>query len=234
MQNSRLDYGRSGSESADQYHCAAFRPLQHNGLGIPAPWNEGAKSFDYKNTALLIIGGGSNCGKFAVQLANLANIGTIITVGGFDEELKGFGATHVLDRHGGEEVVLERIRKVVADDLLYVFDTINPPETLVLGMKALSSTKKGKLARLLPTHPADKSTVIGKKAGFEVMDVYGSSQAEPNLAYPFWEQVREFLTNGKLKPLNFVVKNGLTADNVNTALNGYRDGARVTKTHIHL
>ncbi|OCL05491.1 putative alcohol dehydrogenase [Glonium stellatum] len=205
-----------------------------HGLGIPAPWTEGAKSFDYKNTALLIIGGGSNCGKFAVQLAKLANIGTIISVGGFDEELKGFGATHVLDRHGGEEAVLERIRKVVADDLIYVFDAINPPETLVLGMKALSSTKKGKLARLLPTHPADKSTVLGKKAGFEVVDVYGSSQAQPDLAYPFWERVPEYLTSGKLKPLNFVVKNGLTADNVNMVLDGYRDGARVTKTHIHL
>jgi NADPH2:quinone reductase len=205
-----------------------------HGLGIPAPWTEEAKSFDYKNTALLIIGGGSSCGRFAVQLANLANIGNIVSVGGSKEELKGFGATHVLDRHGGEEAVLERIQRVVGDDLVYVFDAINPPETLVLGMKALSCTKRGRLARLLPTDPPDTSSVLGKKAGFDVVNVYGSSQVQPDLAYPFWDRVPEYLTTGKLKPLTFVVKNGLTAENVNTTLDDYRDGVKVTKTHIHI
>jgi NADPH:quinone reductase len=32
-------------------------------LKIPAPWSDGASSFDYANTSLLIIGGGSNCGR---------------------------------------------------------------------------------------------------------------------------------------------------------------------------
>jgi NADPH2:quinone reductase len=45
-----------------------------SGVGIPAPWTEAAKTFDYKGTTLLIIGGGSNCGRFAVQLAKLADI----------------------------------------------------------------------------------------------------------------------------------------------------------------
>jgi NADPH2:quinone reductase len=202
------------------------------GLGIPAPWSEEAKSFDYQSKTVLIIGGGSSCGKFAVQLAKLAGIGRIVVVGGPEDELKDYGATHVLDRHGGFDIVLERIRNVVGDDLEYAFDAVNPPDGQILGLNALSGTNKGKLARLVPTGPVDESKVIGKKLGFEVINVFGSSQANPELAYPFWERVPEFLVNGKIKPLKFVLKDGLTAENVNEVLDGYRDGVQIVKTHI--
>jgi NADPH2:quinone reductase len=205
-----------------------------NGVGVPAPWTEAAKIFDYKGATVLILGGGSNCGRFAVQLAKLANIGTIVVVGGSEQELKSYGATHVLDRHGGEEVVLERIRKVVGDDLIYAFDAVNPPTDQILGLNALSSSKKGKMARLLPLGPIDKTKVVGKQAGFELLDVFGSSQAKPELAYPFWERVPDYLTSGKIKSLEFTVKQGLTAENANAVLDAYRDGERVSKTHIHI
>jgi NADPH2:quinone reductase len=205
-----------------------------NGVGIPAPWTEEAKAFDYKGATVLVLGGGSNCGRFAVQLAALANIGTIVSVGGSEEELKGYGATHVLDRHGGDEVVLERIRKVVGDDLIYAFDAVNPPAGQILGLNALSSSKKGKLARLLPTGAVDESKVAGKKAGFEVINVFGSSQVKPDLCYPFWDRVPEYLTSGKLKPLKVAVKQGLTSENANAVLDAYRDGKLAQKTHIHV
>lgn len=99
-------------------------------LEIPAPWTDQAKTFDYANTSLLVMGGGSNCGKFGVQLATIAGIGKIVVVGGNETELKSYGATHVLDRHGGHDVVLERIRAVVDDDLIYVTTLINPPRRL--------------------------------------------------------------------------------------------------------
>ncbi|KAF2800546.1 putative alcohol dehydrogenase [Melanomma pulvis-pyrius CBS 109.77] len=204
------------------------------GLGIPAPWTEAAKGFDYKNTAILVVGGGTNCGRFAVQLAKLAGIGTIVTVGGSEPELKSYGATNVIDRHGGDEAVLKRIREVVGDDLIYVFDAINPPPGLILGLNALSSKKKGKLARLLPRGTVDATKVVGKEAGFEVLDVFGSSQVKPELAYPFWERVPDYLISGEIKPLGFTVKQGLTAENVNAVLDAYRDGERVQKTHIHV
>jgi NADPH2:quinone reductase len=205
-----------------------------NGLDIPAPWSEAAKSFDYRSTAVLIIGGGSSCGKFAVQLAKLSGVGTIVVVGGSEQELKSFGATDVLDRHGGDEAVLERIRKVVGDDLTRVFDAVNPPAGQILGLNALSSSKKGRMARLLPSGTVDETKVVGKQAGFDVVNVFGSSQIKPELAYPFWERVPDYLTSGKIKPLEFTVKEGLTAENANAVLDAYRDGAKVQKTHIHL
>jgi NADPH2:quinone reductase len=205
-----------------------------NGVGIPAPWTEAAKKFDYKGAAILVVGGGSNCGRFAVQLAKLAGIGTIVSVGGSEQELKSYGATDVVDRHGGEDVVLEKIQKLVGDDLMYAFDAVNPPAGQILALNALSSSKKGKLARLLPTGAVDETKVVGKRAGFEVINVFGSSQVKPELTYPFWELVPEYLTSGKIKPLKYTIKEGLSAENANAVLDAYRDGNSIQKTHIHI
>ncbi len=208
---------------------AFFKVLQ-----IPAPWSPGAKDFDYANATILIIGGGTNCGKFGVQLAKLAGIGRIVAVGGDEAELKSYGATHIVDRHGGYETVLGRIRDIVGDDLIYAYDTVNPPPGQILALNALSSHKRGALARLLPMGPVDESKVIGKTAGFEVRDVFGSSHAHPELCKEFWARVPAYLETGIIKPLGFVVKEGLEPDNVNEVLDGYRDGKPITKTHIHL
>ena len=163
---------------------------EERGLGIPAPWTKEAESFDYKGQTLLIVGGGSNCGKFGVQLAKLAGIGKIVVVGSkkSEEEIKGYGATHVVYRDS--EDVLGQIREIVADDLVYAFDAVNPPEGQMMALDALSSHKKGKLARLLP-RPIDESKVNAKKAGFEIKDVFGNSHLMAELCTPFWERVPE-------------------------------------------
>lgn len=201
-------------------------------LKIPAPW--AGQPFDYAGTTLLVVGGGSNCGRFGVQLAKLAGVGRIVVVGGKEAELKGLGATHVIDRHGGQDAVLARIRDVVGDDLVYAYDAISPVEGQVLALNALSSSKKGALARLLPLGPVDETKVVGKAAGFEVRDVFGSSQLHPELAGGFWERLPGLLETGKIRPTAYVVKQGLTAENVNEVLDAYRDGKAVTKTHIHI
>ncbi|KAH9909722.1 putative alcohol dehydrogenase [Xylariomycetidae sp. FL2044] len=203
-------------------------------LEIPAPWSPAARDFDYAGAALLVVGGGSSCGRFGVQLAKLAGIGTIVVVGGDEAELKSHGATHVVDRHIGDDAILARIRDVVGDDLVYAFDAINPPDRLTLSIDALSSHKKGVLARLLPNAPADVSKVAPKKAGFEVRDLFGSTHAQRELCDPFWERLAGYLESGQIKPLGYTVKEGLTAKNVNEVLDAYRDGKRVKKTHIHV
>ncbi|KPM43178.1 hypothetical protein AK830_g3304 [Neonectria ditissima] len=208
---------------------ALFETLQ-----IPAPWTPAAKEFDYANTALLIVGGGSNCGRFGVQLAKLSGIGRIVVVGGNEAELKSFGATHVIDRHAGYDTVLARIRDVVGDDLVYAFDTINPLDGQLLALNALSSRKKGALARLIPHGQVDESKVFGKQAGFDVRDVFGSSHVYPELVRSFWSRAPGYLESGQIKPLAYVVKEGLLASNVNEVLDAYKSGKPVVKTHIHL
>ncbi|KAF2851301.1 GroES-like protein [Plenodomus tracheiphilus IPT5] len=204
-----------------------------SGLDIPAPWRKAEVSFDYPKATLLIIGGGTNCGRFGVQLAKLAGIGRIVVVGGSEEELKNWGATHVLDRHGGDEVVIERIRSIVGDDLVYAFDTINLPVDQHVAISALSSSKLGKVARLRSSvGVVDESKIVGeKKAGYE-RNVLGLSHAKRETAKPFWDRMEDYLKSGSLVPLKYEVVNGLDADKANEVLDGYRDGKKIIQTHF--
>jgi NADPH:quinone reductase-like Zn-dependent oxidoreductase len=203
-------------------------------LGLPAPWYSAAPVSGQKDKTILILGGGSNCGKFGVQLAALAEFGRIVVVGGSETELKSYGATHVIDRHGTPSETVARIREVVGDDLLYAYDAINPLATQVIGINALSSTKKGKMARLLPIGPIDESQVQKKKAGYELLDVLGLSHLHAELSKSFWEHLPRFLREGKIKPSAYKKVDGWGAEEVNKVLDAYRDGKKVAKTHFHL
>ncbi|RYP13806.1 hypothetical protein DL767_010585 [Monosporascus sp. MG133] len=216
--------------------CNAVAPLValFGVLQIPAPWTSEAATFDYTNTALLIVGGGSNCGRFAVQLAALAGIGRIIVVGGGKDELREFGATHVINRHADRDTIVSKIREIVGDDLVYAFDAVNPSEGQILALRALSSSKGGALARLDPAGQLDESQGGHKSAGYDVRNVFGVSHANPALARGFWARLSAYLEKGKIKPLKYTVVQGLDADVVNEILDRYRDGKPVIKTHIHI
>ena len=57
---------------------------------------------NYSQETTLIIGAGSSCGKYAVQICALAGFGTIIataSLGKNESALRSYGATHVIDRH---------------------------------------------------------------------------------------------------------------------------------------
>lgn len=213
---------------------ASLVALFHD-LPIPAPWTQQAKTFDYKNTTLLIVGGGGFAGRYATQLADLAGIGQIVVVGGAEEELKRYGATWVLDRHGDQETVLERIRAVVGDDLVYAFDAVNMPAGQLLALNALSEHKKGYFTRLLAI-PIDYSKVQSKKAGFEVKDVLGISSDRPEICREFWKRLPEYLEQGLLIPIKegYEITTGLVADSANQILDAFKQGGRVKHAHVNL
>ncbi|KAF2159979.1 hypothetical protein M409DRAFT_70712 [Zasmidium cellare ATCC 36951] len=213
---------------------ASLVALFHD-LPIPAPWTQDAEDFDYAATTLLIIGGGSVAGRYAVQLAKLAGIGWIVVVGGKDDKLKEYGATHVIDRHGSQDVVLDRIRQVVGDDLIYAYDVVNMPDGQLLALNALSSHTKGFFTRLLPM-PIDESKVLGKKAGFEVKSVLGISSERPELCRKFWKRLPEYLEEGKivLIPEGYPVISGLDAAKINGVLDGFQRQETLKHAHVHL
>jgi NADPH2:quinone reductase len=145
-------------------------------------------------------------------------------VGGDKVQLKALGATHIIDRYQHQDVILGHIRDVVGDDLIYAFDGVSPPKGQILALNALSSYRKGALARLLPEGPVEESLVKGKKAGFELRNVFGVSQAHLELAREFWKRLPGYLEAGSIRPLESVVKQGLEAGHVNEVLDRYRDG----------
>lgn len=218
------------------YVTAAVALFDSSALGIPAPWDPAASSFDYKSTSLLIVGGGSNTGKYGIQLAALAGIGNIIVVAGLKgaADAKALGATHVVDRTKTPTEIAAEVRGITGDDLLYAFDTINPPSTQIIGVEALSNSKTGKLARLLPMGPILETKLSSKKsAGFETLDVFGGSAIKPNTAIPLWQKVTGWLEEGKLKPLKYQVIKGLDVDAVNKTLDGYSNGSLSGQWQVH-
>ncbi|USW52943.1 Putative GroES-like superfamily, alcohol dehydrogenase-like, NAD(P)-binding domain superfamily [Septoria linicola] len=198
---------------------AIFDP---SGLGIPAPWSPEAASFGYADASLLIVGGGTNCGRFGVQLAKLAGIGEIVVIGGDEKELMEWGATHVLNRHAGDAKIVEQIRSIVGDELLYAFDTINLPEDQHIAISALSSSRKGTVARLRASiGKVDETKIIGQKT-------------VPKTAKPFWDRVAGYLQTGALVSPRYKIVKGLDADKVNAVLDRYRDGEKVIQTHFEV
>jgi NADPH2:quinone reductase len=207
-----------------------------SGLAIPAPWNIEAQTFDYARSKLLIIGGGTNCGKFGVQLASLAGIGEIIVVGGDEVRLKEWGATHVIDRHRSDDEILRAIHNIAGDELIYAFDTINLPNAQHLAINALSSRRKGRLARLrFSTGTIDTTKILeDKAAGYELCDVLGISHLKPQTAKPFWERLEGYFESKRLEALDHQVFQGLDAERVNEVLDRYRDGKRVIQTQFRI
>lgn len=205
-------------------------------FGIPAPWDPAAKSFDYKSVSVLILGGGSNTGKFGIQLAALAGFGKIIVVAGLKSQadIRALGATHVIDRTKTPDKIAEEVREITGDDLIYAYDTINPPDSQFIGVEALSNSKTGKLARLLPMAPVDETKLSSKKsAGFETRDVLGGSNFRVDTAVPLWEHVSGLVEEGKIKPLGYQVIEGLDVDAINKVLDGYEKGSSSGQFQVH-
>ncbi|KAF5618728.1 zinc-type alcohol dehydrogenase [Fusarium sp. NRRL 52700] len=213
---------------------AAFIALcAPSGHGLPAPFSPEAKSFDYSSVSLLVIGGGSNTGRAVVELAKLAGIGQIIAIAGKQNEgsLKAIGATHVIDRRAPD--VLEQIRAITGDELIYAVDTVNAGPDQELGVAALSNKKKGTLITLRrPDGDLDAARIGLKAASYERRLVFGVSPIHPELTMKFWEEAPCWYKEGVLRPSSFEVIQGLDPDAVNKALDKYRDGSGV-KMNIH-
>lgn len=207
------------------------------GFNIPAPWDPAALEFNYREASILIIGGGSNTGKFAIQLAAITGIGKLLVVASLKSEadLKALGATHVIDRTKPGTQIAADVRRLVGDNLIYALDTINAPEDQYIGVEALSNTKTGKFARLRPRGPVDESKLSAKKPlGFETLNILGASNARPATSVPLWERVSGLVAEGKINPTSFQVIKGLDLDEVNKTLDGYSNGTLSGQWQVHI
>lgn len=109
------------------------------GQGLKAPWVDGGSEVG-KGKAVVIIGGSSSVGQYAIQLARLSGFDLIITNASatHHEYLKSLGAHVVLDRNASG---VEDFKKALGSTPLeFVFDTIAFKETQTLGVEILQST----------------------------------------------------------------------------------------------
>ncbi|TVY42807.1 Dehydrogenase [Lachnellula occidentalis] len=210
---------------------AAMSLFSSGGFNLPFPGTDEAKSFNYAAQKVAIVGGGSNIGKLAIQMAKLAGVGTVIAIASPSgaELLKSFGATHVISRHDAD--IEEQVRAVVGDELIYVFDTMNRGNGHTLGVSLLSDTKKGVFVSSL-LGKASEAVLAKKKGGIEEKFLRGFSHSFPDFGQLFWKQFPTWLAKGSIRPLKFKVIEGLDADKVNHALDEY--GARRSGERSHV
>ncbi|KAK9369214.1 chaperonin 10-like protein [Lipomyces kononenkoae] len=202
------------------------------GLGIPFPGSPESANFDYASQKLAIIGGGSNTGKLAIQLARIAGIGTIVATASPSSaaELKSLGATHVISRT--DTNIEEQVRDIVGDDLVYVYDTFNLGNHS-LGVSLLSNSKKGNFVANV-IGQADETVLAAKKGGVESKRIQGFSHGIPEFGQAFWKQLPIWIGNGTIKPMKYKVIDGLDAAKVNSALDEYRDGKGGARHHVRI
>jgi NADPH:quinone reductase-like Zn-dependent oxidoreductase len=110
------------------------------GHGLTAPWEEGGLNAG-KGTAIVIIGGASSVGQYAIQLARLSGFERIITNASAvnHEFLKGLGAHAVLDR--GQSGPEDFAAAIGGCPLAFVFDAISMKSTQILSVQIVQATK---------------------------------------------------------------------------------------------
>ncbi|KAM0265172.1 hypothetical protein ACHAQJ_000325 [Trichoderma viride] len=214
-------------------YIALFDASTH---GFPSPLTPAGQSFDYKNTPLVIIGGGSNCGKFAIQLAKWAGFGTIIAIAGKAKAdyLVELGATHVIYRTLSDDTIESEVRNIVADSLLHVCTAVYAKDQ-TLGIRLLSNSQKGTLVPLTAGE-VDEAKLSAKKAGYEVRR-FLCRPHEPEkreLSAAFWKSFPSLVEKGILRPTEYDVIKGLDESKVNDKLDQYRDFKGPTRPNVHV
>ncbi|EXJ85245.1 hypothetical protein A1O3_05920 [Capronia epimyces CBS 606.96] len=213
---------------------SALALFSSDGFGFPFPGSAESANFDYASQKIVVIGGGSNTGKLAIQLARVAGVGTIVAVASPSNtaELKGYGATHVVARQ--DEDIRGQVRAIVGDDLLYVYDTVNFGD-YSLAVSLLSDVNQGTVVHLLPGgNVSDAAAAQNKVAGVHDKPIAGFSHKIPEVGRLFWKEFPAWMARGEIKPIKYHVIEGLDADAVNAALDEYKAGRGGDRYHVKL
>jgi NADPH:quinone reductase-like Zn-dependent oxidoreductase len=106
------------------------------GHGVTPPWEEGGR-YVGKGKSIVIVGGASSVGQYAIQMARLSGYERIVTNASSNnhEFLKSIGAHVVLDRSTSTPAAFFEAMGGYALD--FVFDAISAPTTQKLGIEIL-------------------------------------------------------------------------------------------------
>ncbi|KAK8052995.1 zinc-binding dehydrogenase [Apiospora saccharicola] len=184
---------------------ALFQRLQ-----LPEPSKPAKSPFP-----ILINGGTSSVGKYAVQLAKMAGLFVIATASKRNHELlKQLGADATVDYNDADWV--DQVKKVSHENLEYAFDCISEKETTPVVAQCLSPTKGGHVMCILPRKTTELPeelqnkvriestiayTVFGRPIKYGEFDNHGG---ETPADKAFWEKylalLPEYLESGRVKP----------------------------------
>ncbi|KAF6825321.1 enoyl reductase-like protein [Colletotrichum plurivorum] len=177
--------------------------------------------------SLVIVGGGSNVGKLAIQFARLASVSKIIVIASAKNEarLRQLGATHVIDRHLEEEAIAAEVRKITHDEKgpLSVYDCFSWDYSLTVSL--VPRTYPSVIACL---HPAESCIELVKLNDLpaRVQFIRGTVEFLQPLSADLWRILPTWIVSGQLAVSQFRVVDGLDLKAIE-GLDSYRDGSSV-------
>ncbi|KAL1963528.1 hypothetical protein VTN77DRAFT_8109 [Rasamsonia byssochlamydoides] len=184
-----------------------------------------------KDISILIWGGSSSVGLYAIQIAAIYGFNIITTCSPRNFDLvRSLGAHHVFDYR--DEDVVKKIR-AAAPHIKYVFDTIGNPTSSVTASQAIDESG-GVLCTVRPgkayTENVTKQTRVTDVlvwTAFLKEHRYGkfywpTHKEDHELASELFEKLPSWLEDGKIKPNTPKVLKGLDA--VPAGFQEYRDG----------
>lgn len=154
------------------------------GHGLAAPWDAGGEQAG-KGKAVVVLGGSSSVGQYAVQLAKISGFEKIVTNSSARHAalLKSLGADVVLDRAVSNSA--EDFKAAVGGlPVAFVFDAISEKETQVLGVEILraTKTKDSQVVSVQGVNAEAAELGQAQEPKVEVKPVFGMGSA-PNLRH---------------------------------------------------
>ncbi|EIW80731.1 GroES-like protein [Coniophora puteana RWD-64-598 SS2] len=190
------------------------------GLGLVAPWAEGGKGLGaHKGRSILIMGGSSQIGLAAIQLARLGGFHPILTTASLKHEplLTSLGATQILDRSLSTSELVSQIKSLTQlTPLALAYDSISTADTQLVAFDALAPSG-GDLVLVLPPL-LDEAKVKAEEASGKKVTYFmvGGSIDLPaddhDFGEAFCKAAEGMLERGDIKPGNpEIVAGGLNA-----------------------
>ena len=197
-------------------HAAATAFYDKTGHGMTPPWGVGGDVVG-KDKAIVILGGSSSVGQYAIQLARLSGFSRIVTHASMKHEqlLKELGAHVVLDRNTATVQDFEKALNGLP--LEFVFDSVSLKETQKLGVGLLQATRT-QGSDVVTVTPADEEVKSEGEKGetkVNVKQIMGIALA-PHLRYLITALTDNlggeggWISKGQFKPNNVeVIEGGL-------------------------
>jgi NADPH:quinone reductase-like Zn-dependent oxidoreductase len=219
--------------------AAATAFYDKTGQGLMPPWENGGNKVG-KGKAVVVLGGSSSVGQYAIQLARLSGFGRIVTNASpkHHEWLKKLGAHVTLDRNASTP---EDFRKAIGGlPLVFVSDSISTLETQKLGVEIIhaTSTQNSRIVTVQPVDDEAKALGQEKETKVAVQQIMGLA-LNPDLRHiiaPLTDSLGGedgWIAKGLFKPNRVaVVEGGL--ENLQDALEMNRKGVSGKKVIVRL
>ncbi|KAI5821399.1 chaperonin 10-like protein [Pyronema omphalodes] len=205
-------------------------------LGLPAPWKPATTS-----TPLIVYGGSSAVGAFAIKLAKLSNISPIIAVAGNGiDYVKSLGPDKVIDYREGN--VTEQLKEALeGKECFHAYDAISEHNSYQNIIPVLS--KPGAVAMVLPANDEDfpegiqrKQVMVGtvhaEKFESPAIARLGTKKNDDDFGFAMYRFFGRAMANGTLPGHPYTVVDG-GLEGIEEGLKRLQDGKASATKYVY-